>query len=272
MAERQNPQRALITGASSGMGAALAERLARRGIEVWLVARRAELLAQRVEKIRAAGGRAHALALDVNDADATFARLRQLDEEVGGIDLVVANAGVGGARGGQNLAASSWPDVKDFIQINFLGAVATLTPFIAPMVKRGHGHLVGVSSVAADLPTPRVAAYGSGKAGLTFFLEAADIELRPRGVDVTIIHPGFVATPMINDLNDPMPFLVSEQRATDIIDRAIQRRSRMVRFPWILGAVSRLTAALPRGVMSPFILRVTAARDRPLIARGTPGG
>lgn len=251
------------------MGAALAERLAGRGIEVWLVARRAEVLALRVEKIRAAGGRAHALALDVNDSDATYSRLEKLDADVGGIDLVVANAGVGGARGGQNLATSTWPDVKDFIQINFLGAVATVAPFIGPMVKRGHGHLVGVSSVAADIPHPRNAAYGSGKAGLTFFLECADIELRSRGVDVTIIHPGFVATPLINDLNDPMPFLMSEQRATDIIDRAIRRRSRIVRFPWIMGAVSRVAAALPRGVMSPLIARATAARERPLMTRGT---
>ena len=260
MAKRIEPKRALITGASSGMGAALAARLAARGIEVWLVARRAEVLAQQVDRIRAAGGQAHALALDVNDADATYARLAALDDEVGGIDLVVANAGVGGARGGQGLATSSWTDVKDFIQINFLGAVATLSPFIPHMVARGHGHLVGVSSVAADIPHPRNAAYGSGKAGLTFFLECADIELRPMGVDVTIIHPGFVKTPLILDIKDPMPFMMEEDAAIDIMDRAIQRRARIVRFPWIMGAVARTARTLPRAMMSPLIRRSVAPK------------
>jgi short-subunit dehydrogenase len=270
MGRRVEPKRALITGASSGLGAALAQRLAARGIEVWLVARRAELLAQQVERIHAAGGRAHALALDVNDADATYARMAKLDEEVGGIDLVVANAGVGGARGGQGLVASSWPDVKDFIQINMLGAVATLAPFVSRMAARGHGQLVGISSVAADIPNPRNAAYGSGKAGLTFFLECADIELRPLGIDVTIIHPGFVKTPLILDLNDPMPLLMSEEKAIDIIDRSIRLRKRLVRFPWIMGAISRLAAALPRWMMSPLIRKAVAARPRASRPAGEP--
>jgi short-subunit dehydrogenase len=257
------PKRALVTGASSGIGLALSRRLAARGLEVWMAARRIELLQKEVEAINAAGGRAHALALDVADAEACVARLAKLDEETGGIDLVVANAGLAGARGAIPLPQSSWADVRDMLQTNTVGAAATIFPFIAPMIKRGHGQLVGVSSLSADCPVAISAAYGASKAGFTFFLESADLELRARGVAVTIIHPGFVKTPASDQLigKNPMPLVVPVEKAALIIDRAIQRRARLVRFPWILGAIARLTAWLPRWFMSPLIRMTSAPRE-----------
>src|SRR5262249_30303918 len=99
MSNRRKPARALITGASSGIGLHVARQIAARGIEVWLAARRADVLALEVEAIRASGGRAHALTLDIANVDETVERLAKLDAEVGGIDLVVANAGLSGARG-----------------------------------------------------------------------------------------------------------------------------------------------------------------------------
>lgn len=261
MGKRAQPQRALITGASSGIGAALAERLARRGIEVWLAARRKEVLVERVAAITAAGGRAHALALDIAQADATYETLARLDEEVGGIDLVVANAAVAGGDTAVGLDASSWAQVRDILHTNLIGSAATVMPFIPRMLARGHGHLVGISSLAADAPNPRAAAYGASKAGLTFFLDTADIELRPRGVDVTVIHPGFVRTPALEGLpeKDTLPFVVEIDRAVDIIDRAIRRRARLVRFPLSMSLISRLPSLLPRFVSHPIIRRVTKA-------------
>ena len=91
---------------------------------------------------------------------------------------MVANAGIAGARGAIPLPKTEWSDVRDILHTNLLGSAATVQPFIAPMVARGRGHLVGISSVAADCPIARSAAYGASKAGLTFFLESADIELR----------------------------------------------------------------------------------------------
>src|SRR5262245_40999957 len=179
------PKRALVTGASAGIGLEVAKRLASRGIEVWMAARRKEVLDAAVAAINAAGGRAHALVLDIADADATVARLAKLDQEVGGIDLVVANAGLAGARGAVPLKDCNWADVRDILHVNLIGNAATIHPFIAPMVARGHGHLVGISSLSADCPIARAAPYGSSKAGLTFLLESADIELRALGVDVT---------------------------------------------------------------------------------------
>ena len=260
---KTRPARALVTGASSGMGAALCRRLAARGVEVWLAARRVDKLAAEVAAIETAGGRAHALPLDVADADATVARLEQLDDEVGGIDLVVANAGAGGAKGALPMSSCPWPDARGLFQINLLGAVATVMPFVPRMAARGHGQIVGISSLAADLPNPRFAAYGASKAGLTFFLESIDMELRPRGVAVTIVHPGFVQTPMLAELtqlNERTPLALTAEQAARIIDRGIERRARLVRFPWPLGLVSRLTNALPRALTAPLVRKVTAER------------
>jgi len=264
----QGQMRALVTGASSGMGAALSRRLAARGVEVWLAARRADRLAAMVARIEAEGGRAHALPLDVADADGTVARLGALDDEVGGIDLVVANAGIGGIKGAVPMSRCPWPDVRDLLFVNLIGAAATVVPFIPRMLARGRGQIVGISSMSADLPSPRSAPYGASKAGFTYFLASADIELRPRGVAVTIVHPGFVRTPMLEELSqlgDPMPFVLTEDQAARIIDRGIQRRARLVRFPWILGFMSRATRALPRFMSDPLV-RLTMA-ERPSAAR-----
>lgn len=250
------PKRALVTGASSGIGRELAKRLAARGLEVWVAARRRELLEALVQEIAAAGGTAHALELDVARADETAERLARLDAESGGIDLVIANAGLGGEAATRPLAKSSWSAVRDQFQVNTLGAVATLQPFVAPMLARGHGQLVGVSSIAADVPLPLGAAYGASKAGLTFFLECADIELRPKGVAVTIVHPGFVKTPMTEKNKVPMPFILEAAEAAKLIDDGIQRRARVVRFPWVTGAAARATAALPRPLRSAILGQV----------------
>jgi short-subunit dehydrogenase len=266
MAKPQAPARALITGASSGMGAALGRLLAARGVEVWLAARRADKLAEEVAAIAAAGGRAHALTLDVADIDATVARLERLDDEVGGIDLVVANAGTGGVKGSVPMSRCPWPDVRDLFQVNLMGAVATVTPFMSRMAARGHGQIVGISSLAADMPNPRSAPYGASKAGFTYFLASADIELRPRGVAITIVHPGFVQTPMLAELteaNERTPMALTTEQAARIIDRGIQRRARLIRFPWALGFASRFASALPRSLSDGLVRAVTAERRGP---------
>jgi short-subunit dehydrogenase len=244
------PKRALITGASSGIGAALALRIARRGTEVWLCARRKEKLQDEVRRIEQAGGKAHALELDVADADATHARLRRLDAEVGGIDLAIANAGIGGDYVMGDFAKMPWASIKNVFNTNLIGAIATLDAFVPGMVERGHGQLVGVSSLAADINLPRGAAYNASKAGLTHYLESADIDLRRRGVPVTIVHPGFVKTPMVDSLKEATPFLMELDEAVEIIDRAIQRKARLVRFPFPLAAVTLSANALPRALRS----------------------
>jgi short-subunit dehydrogenase len=258
-------RRALVTGASSGIGYALSLRLAARGIEVWVSARRAALLDKLVAEITAAGGKAHALTLDVSRGDETAQRLAGLDAECGGIDLVVANAGVGGERGGRTMAESNWEDTRDMLTINLLGTVATVSPFIKPMVARGHGHIVGISSLSARSLMPRGQHYGASKAGMSFFLRALDIELRPLGVPVTVVEPGFMVTPMSDsmDARDPQPFRLSLARAVRLIERAIDRQARLIRFPWQLHALTGFANLLPFFLYAPIMRRAT----RPRISR-----
>jgi short-subunit dehydrogenase len=128
------------------------------------------------------------------------------------------------------------------------------------MLERGHGHLVGVSSIQADIAMPRGVSYGASKAGFTFLLQAADLELRARGVDVTVVHPGFVRTAMTARVKEKMPFIMDADRAAGIIDRGIQRRARMIRFPFVTGALARLVSSLPAWIAAPLIRSATGMR------------
>ena len=247
--------RTLITGASSGLGAGLARRLAQRGHEVWLVARRRELLEQTVREIRASGGQAHALALDLSDFERTFSDLYELDRTSAGFDLVIANAGVAGLPAALPAGRAPWSNTSEIVRVNLCGAIATLSAFIPGMLARGHGQLVGVSSLAATLPNPRMPAYGATKAGLSFWLDSIDMELRPRGIAVTAIEPGFIRTPAADGVREPMPFILESEAAVSVIERAIQRRARRVRFPWQLQWLLRAAALLPRSLTRTLIKR-----------------
>ncbi len=262
---KHSPRRALITGASSGIGAALAKRLAKRDVEVWIAARRVEKLAAVRKEIADAGGTAHVLPLDVSDHDRTRDAVAALDEEVGGIDLVVANAGIGGASGPLPLATSTWEEIAPQIQINLLGALATITPLIPKMVQRGRGQVCGVSSIAADVPLPVGASYGASKAGLTLFLESADLELRPLGIPVTIVHPGFVKTEMTDGADFQQPFQVEVEDAARAIDQGLIRGDRLVRFPRPLSAAAWTMRRLPTRVRDAIILAAVPGKlnDKP---------
>lgn len=254
--------RALITGASSGIGAAVARRLAARGVEVWLGARRADRLAHEVEAIRSAGGQAHAIPLDVSRPDETAAAVERLDDETGGIDLVLANAGIGGA--GRSAARTTWQDVQSVFQTNVIGALATLLPLVPRMIERARqdpgrrGHLVGISSIAAELPLPKSPDYGASKAALSFFLESLQGDLPARGVDVTLVHPGFVKSELTAKNRFPMPFLLETEEAARLVDDAIARRARLVRFPLGLVAMMTVAKALPRTLKDAVVARNAA--------------
>jgi short-subunit dehydrogenase len=235
--------RALVTGASSGIGSALSRRLARRDYEVWLAARRLPELEAEARAIESEGGRAHAFELDVSRPEETEARVASLDREVGGFDLVVANAGIGGPQ--KPVAKQSFRDFREVMEVNLLGAAATILPLVPGMVERGRGHIVGVSSLAADIPLPAGADYGTSKAALSFFLASAAADLIPRGVFVTDVHPGFVKTPLTAKNKFPMPFIVELEDAARIIDRAIGKKKRVVRFPVPLSAAITGGSLLP---------------------------
>jgi short-subunit dehydrogenase len=250
---------ALITGASSGIGRALSARIARDGAEVVLCARRRDELESLAKEIRDAGGRAHAQVLDVANADATVETVRRWDRELGGLDLVIANAGIGGTLPGRKI---SWERVAPILAVNFHGAIATLTAALPEMLERNRGHLVGVSSLAAYKPLPASATYCATKCGLSMFLEALRFDLQETGVRVTTIHPGFVRTPM-TDLNAfPMPFMVELEDAIDLIARRLPKAPATIDFPASLTAAIRVARMVPRPIWA------LASRRQPLVDRG----
>ena len=240
--------RGLITGASSGIGAALARRLAAGGMEVVIAARRAEALAELAESIAAAGGKARVEVLDVSDPERSEARVLELDAELG-FDLVVANAGIGGSKWSGKL---TWADCKPVIDVNVCGAVATLTGAIPGMVARGRGHLVGVSSVAQYRGLPKSATYCASKAFLSTFLETLRIDLHASGIKVTDVRPGFVETPMTSNMGK-LPFLVEVEDAAKIIAKAIDRNKKVVVFPAPMAALGHMLDVMPAAIYEPVV-------------------
>jgi short-subunit dehydrogenase len=236
---------AFITGASSGIGDALARRLARAGVEVALGARRAEALQTLASDIRREGGQAHVYPLDVSDPEDATSTIRRADDELGGLDLVVANAGVGRDHWSGKL---TWKDCSDIIDVNVRGAVATLTAVVPRMAKRKRGHVAGISSLAAYRGMPRNAAYAASKAFLSTFLESMRVDLRSVDVAVTDVRPGFVQTAMTEKNQFHMPFLVTPEDAAETIFHGLRRREAVVAFPWQLATLVRSSSMLPASV------------------------
>ncbi|WP_240475326.1 SDR family NAD(P)-dependent oxidoreductase [Vulgatibacter incomptus] len=231
-----------MTGASSGLGASLAKRLAAGGAEVALCARRAELLEELAAEIRSAGGKARIYPADLSDPVATQALVRRVDDELGGLDLVIANAGIGVTRWAGKL---DWEAIAPTVDLDVSGAVATLTAVLPRMVERKRGHIVGISSLAGYRGMPRSAAYSASKAFLAVFLESLRVDLRGTGVTVTDVRPGFVRTPLIDANPYPMPFLLEVEDATERMIRGIEQGKAVVAFPWPLATIVRLSRLVP---------------------------
>jgi NAD(P)-dependent dehydrogenase (short-subunit alcohol dehydrogenase family) len=231
----------LITGASSGIGRGLAVELARRGASVGLLARRRDLLEQAVDEIREAGGRALALPADVTHADQVRAAACELRRKFGYIDVLLANAGVGGTTYAVDLCEK---EVTKVIRVNVIGAVNSVTAVIPHMVQRGSGHLVAISSLAGYRGLPKSAAYCASKAGVSALFESLRIDLAHTGVDVTIIHPGFIKTPLTAGRKH-MPYLMELDDAVGKMIRVIEKRKKTYSFPWQLATIVRACMLLP---------------------------
>lgn len=251
-------RRALITGASSGIGAALARTLAREGVEVVLVARREAALRELADAIVGEGGKAHVHALDVGDPDATVAAIQRLDDELGGIDLVVANAGVGGSRWAGKL---DWDACRSIIDVNVRGAIATLVALLPRMVERGHGQLVGLSSVAQYRGLPKNAAYSASKAFLSTFLESLRVDLRGSGVSITDVRAGFVDTPLSAGVPSK-PFEIDADAAAKLIRDAIAVRQGVLVFPLPMRMLGGLLTVMPAAIYEPIVARGGGKRTR----------
>ncbi len=244
-----HPQlRGLIIGASSGIGAALARRLARAGYTLALVARREAELQAVCNEINAAAGKTQAVPYvhDVSQYEEAPKLLRRIVADLGGLDLVVYAAGVNFPPG---MDRYDFVADRQMLEINLLGAFAWLNPVAEMFQSAGCGQIVGISSVAGDRGRVGNPGYNTSKAGLSTYLEALRNRLNRRGVNVLTVKPGFVQTEMLKAAQKPM-FPISPEKAAEDIYGAMRKRRQQIYTPWfwtwIMLAVRNIPSVLFR--------------------------
>jgi NAD(P)-dependent dehydrogenase (short-subunit alcohol dehydrogenase family) len=241
----------LITGASSGIGRAVACEMAQRGYGLALVSQRVDQLNEAKAEIErlCAPPAIVVRGLDVTDYDDVYRAVDELAESLGGLDIVFVNAGV---ALGERVGRGDFEKARRTIEVNLIGAIATADAAAAYFLKKDGGHIVGTSSVAAFRGMPKSSAYSASKAGFAIYLEAMRAELFRKNIDVTVLYPGYIDTPL-NDMLPNRPFLISVEKGAAIIARLIEKRvksSTVPVYPW--NVVGRLLKILPTGVISRF--------------------
>jgi NAD(P)-dependent dehydrogenase (short-subunit alcohol dehydrogenase family) len=236
-------KRVFITGASSGIGAALAREYADQGATLGLVARRGDVLAALVAELP--NSAKHAIyALDVTDHAALTAAAHAFIAHAGGVDIVIANAGV--SHGTLTEHPEDQQVFDAILSTNVSATFATFSPFIDSMkTQRGERRLVGIASVAGVRGLPGAGAYSASKAAVVCYCESLRLELKPYGIDVVTIAPGYIATPMTQKNAYPMPFLMPAERFAAKAARAIDGGVSYRVIPWQMGVVAKLLRMLP---------------------------
>ena len=235
--------RVFITGASSGIGTALAREYAARGALLGLAARRRPQLESLAAELKTSVA---IYPLDVRDAAAMREAAAAFMQRFGVPDVVIANAGV--SAGTLTEHTEDLPVFQEIMDINVVGLVATFQPFLAAMRERKTGSLVGIASVAGFRGLPGASAYSASKAAAIGYLESLRVELRGSGVMVTTICPGYIRTPMTAKNPYPMPFMLDADDAAHRFIRAIDANKSFTIIPWQMGVVGYLLKRLPNGL------------------------
>ena len=246
-------RRVFITGASSGIGAALARHYAAGGATLALVGRRKDALDALA---RSLPGEHAVYRLDVAASAALAEAAADFIGRFGLPDVVIANAGV--SVGTLTEEAGDLAAFERVLRTNVLGMVATFQPFVAPMRERGEGRLVGIASVAGIRGLPGAGAYSASKAAVIAYLESLRVELYGSGVKVVTITPGYIETPMTAVNDYPMPFMLPADEAARRFARAIDAGTGYTVIPWQMGVVAKLLRLLP----NPLFDRVFARAGR----------
>ena len=239
-------QRVFITGASSGIGAALAAHYAALGATLGLLARRGAALDQLIATLPQPE-RHRAYAVDVRDHAAIAAAAQDFITGTGGIDVVIANAGI--SVGTLTEYAEDLPVFADIVATNLTATAATFAPFIATMkAQRAPARLVGIGSVAGIRGLPGAEAYSASKAAVISYCESLRLELKPYGIKVVTLCPGYIDTPMTRVNPYPMPFLMAPDRFAARAARVIDAGSSYAVIPWQMGVVAKVLRLLPNPV------------------------
>ena len=235
----------VITGTTSGIGRELALYYARPGTTLGLTGRRQALLATVAEQCRAQGAKVFPAPISVQDATAMQTYAGQFIEQAGSIDIVIANAGSGEADA---LASGNAGHHARLFEVNVIGLLNTLLPFIPQMMQQRHGQLVAIASVGGFRALPGSTTYAATKVAVRTLMEGYGWELRRYGITTTTINPGFVVSEMTANNQFAMPFLLQADQAVRKIAGAIARQRRVYTFPWPMAIVARLLRLIPGAV------------------------
>ncbi len=249
------PASILITGASSGIGAALALEFAGPGVRLALTGRDQARLSAVAEACRAAGAEPRVATLDVRERVALAAWIAEVDLAAP-LELAIANAGISAGTGGAGDSGETEAQTQRVIATNLDGVLNTVLPAVACMRPRGRGQVAIMSSLGAFRGFPGAPAYCASKAAVRVWGEALRGELHDAGIGVSVICPGYVRSPMtaVNDF--AMPLLMDAERAARIIRRGLARNRPRIAFPWPLYAAVWLLSALPPRLTDPLLRRL----------------
>ena len=251
----QTPRNVLITGASSGIGEALARHYAAPGTTLALTGRDRERLTAVAAACSAAGAAVESAAIDVIDRDGLRAWIEGVDDRAP-LDLVIANAGISAGMGARREDEAA---ARRVLATNLEGVLNTVFPVMPRMIARRAGQIALVSSLAAFRGLPTAPAYSASKAAVKSLGEAWRLQLEGDGIRVSVVCPGFVTTRMTARNKFPMPFLMSAERAAEIIARGLARDVGRIAFPWPTAAVSWLMGALPGRLSDALTRRLASA-------------
>jgi short-subunit dehydrogenase len=247
----------ILTGASSGIGRAVAETMADENTCITLVARRENKLDEVASRIESEGGRARVEACDVRNSEAMQSVVDGTLDDFGRLDYVLANAGVSWKTEAHDLDAE---DVRQTFRINVDGMINLFGPALDVMLDRDHGQLVAVSSMASFHGLPGKAAYCASKAAMARIAESFRLDLADTGIGVTTVYPGYVKTPMTDHYGEEeLPFLVPVDEAAQKIVTAVENRARRCVFPWQMKLMTDFMNFLPSGFVD-WLVRRTAAK------------
>lgn len=239
--------RVFLTGASSGIGEALARHYAGEGATLGLVARREDLLKKLAGALEAP---CETYPADVRDPRAMNLAAAHFMTRHGPPDIVIGNAGI--SIGTLTEYPEDLETMREVMEVNVMGLVTTFQPFVAPMRTQGSGSLVGIASVAGFRGLPGATAYSASKAAAIRYLEGLRVEMRGSGVQVTTICPGYIATEMTRRNPYKMPFIIPAQEAARRFAHVIEQRRSYAVIPWQMAIVGRILGVLPNWLYDHF--------------------
>lgn len=252
----------VITGASSGIGAALARHYARPAMRMSLLGRNPSRVEEIGRTCRDAGATVRSDIGDVADARFMSQWLVSCDAETP-IDLVIANAGIGGQDVMTSSAVETLAAAHAVFSTNMMGVANSILPILPRLVERKRGHLVLLSSLSGYVGMPISPAYCASKAAVRVYGEALRRALSPHGLRVTVVSPGFVQTPMSNSIPGRLPFLWDSERAARRIAGGVARGEHAIAFPWPMVMLSRLAGYLPSALLDPILMHISRNRVNP---------